>query len=134
MLAKVLFSVVSHSASVERAYSDLGWFRSKRRNRLNPDTTGKLTAIKRALHTRQREADERHASSATINGESDDEEGDDQETSLSVEELGAELEALSKRLAPLSEEATDLTAEAPLFPGGEALSFVELPHGHLRLL
>ena len=49
---------------------------------------------------------------------SDNEEDDDQKTSLSVEELAAELEALSKRLAPLSEKAADLTAEAPLFRGG----------------
>ena len=127
VLAEVLFSMVPHTASVERAFSKFGWCQSKRRNRLDPDTIGKLTAIKRALHSEEREANKRHAPSATVSEESSDEEGGDQETSLSVEELVAELEALSKRLAPLSEEAADLMAEAPLSQGGEP--FVELLMG-----
>ena len=78
VLAKVLF-MVPHSASVERAFSDFGWFQSKHRNPLNPETIVKLTAIKRAPHTEEREANKRHAPSATVSTESDD-----QETSLSV--------------------------------------------------
>ena len=73
------FSVVPHSASVERAFSDFGWFQSKRRNRLNPDTIGKLTTIKQALHTEELEANMRHAPSASVSEESDDEEDDHQE-------------------------------------------------------
>ena len=96
----------------------MGWFHSKLRNRLNPDTTRKLTTIKRALHTEEREANKRHAPNATVSEESDDEEGDHQETSLCVEQLVAELEALSKLVAPLSKEVADLTAEAPLFQWG----------------
>ena len=87
MLAKVLFSAVPHSASVERAFSNLGWLQSMRRNRLNPDTLGKLTAIERALHTEQREADKRHASSATTSGQCDNDEGNDQETILKLRSL-----------------------------------------------
>ena len=83
VLAKVLF-MVPHSASVERAFGDFGWFQSKHCNRLNPETMGKLTAIKRALHTEEREANKRHAPSATVSEESGDQEGDDQETRLSV--------------------------------------------------
>ena len=127
MLAEVLFSIVPHSASVKCAFSKFGWCQSKRRNRLKPDTLGKLTAIKQALHSEGREANKRHAPSATVSEESNDEDGNDQETSLGVEELVAELEALSKRLAPLFEEAADLMAEAPLSRGGEP--FVELLMG-----
>ena len=130
VLAEVLFSVVPHSASVERAFSDFGWFQSKRRNRLNPETIGKLTAIKRALQTEESEANKQHAPSATVSEQNNDEEGDDQETSVSIEELVAELEALSKRLAPLSEEAADLTVEAPLIREGKPVSFVELLMGN----
>ena len=73
-----------------------------------------------------REANKRHAPSAIV---SDDEEGDHQETSVSVEELVAELGTLSKRLALLSEEAADLTAEAPLFRGGRARFLYEASRG-----
>ncbi len=129
VLAEVLFSVVPHSASVERVFSDFGWFQSKRRTRLDPDTIGKLATIKRALHNEERGANKRRAPSATASEESDGEEGNNQEAGPSVEELVAELEALAERLAPLSEEAADATAEAALARREEPASFVELLMG-----
>ena len=126
VLAEVLFSVVPHSASVERLFSDFGWFQSKRRSRLNPDTIGKLATIKRALHNEERGANKQRA---TVSEEGDDEESSDQE-SLCVEEVVAELEALAERLAQLSEEEADLTAAAALSRGEEPASFVELLMGN----
>ena len=130
VLAEVLFSVVPHSASVEQTFSDFGWCPSERRKRLDPDTIGKLATVKRALHNEARGASKRRAPSAAASEESDDEEGSDQEASPSGEELVAELEALAKRLAPLSKEAADLAADAALSRGEEPASFTELLMGN----
>ncbi len=135
VLAEMLYRVVPHSASMERLFSDFGWFQSKRRNRLNPDTLGKLATIKRALHNEKRGASKQRAPSATAGEESageesGDEEGDNQEESPSVDELVDELEALAKRLALHSEEAADLTAEAAVSRVEEPASFMELLMGN----
>ena len=125
MLAEVLFSVAPHCASAERASSDVGWFQSRRRSRLDPDTCGKLAAIRQALRNEERGAGRQRAPGAAVSEESDGEEGGSQETSPDAEELVAELEALAERLSPASEEA----AEAPASRGEEPASFMELLMG-----
>ena len=130
MLAEVLFSVAPHCASVERLSSDFGWFQSRRRSRLDPDAIGKLAAIRRALRNEERGAGKRRAPGAPVSEESEDEDGDNQETCPDVEELVAQLEALAQRLAPLSEESAELAAEAPPSRGEEPTSFMELLMGN----